>query len=228
MRFDQRDSQPQLRDNKSQIILLKSQKLASALYLVTKYMSDDDPLKWQLRDLSLRVSSSIDPIDLSAALQPIGQMVALIDIALHGQAVSQMNFTIIKQEYLSLRNMIMGERTKYNPVNEIPNLPNYYSSLPPTTLAPRTPSSMPANNHISGHKPLVQPSPYREGDSQRQQLILKFIKEKGWSSIKDIAGAVPNFSTKTVQRELIDLVRLGVLKKEGERRWSRYQLANTR
>lgn len=223
--MDQRDNQPNVRDNKSQLILLKSQKLASALYLVTKFMSDDDPLKWQFRDLSLKISSTVDPGDLSAVLKPIGQMISLIDIALYGQAVSPMNFAIIKQEYLSLRGMITSEQTRYNPINEIPNLPGYYS-LPAKTTPPVSSSNSQSLGHTIGHKTPLQPSSNLETtDSQRKQLILKFIKEKGWSSIKDIAKAVPDFSTKTVQRELIELVRLGTLKKEGERRWSRYQLA---
>ena len=60
--------------------------------------------------------------------------------------------------------------------------------------------------------------------NQRQKQILDYLKGKGWLSIKDIADTLPNFSSKTVQRELLELVDKGLLKKRGERRWSRYSL----
>lgn len=220
MKTDQRDNDSAIKDSKSQLVILKGQKLASAVYLISKFMSDDDPLKWQLRKMSLKVASALDLVDLSGALEPIRQMVSLIEIALHGQAVSQMNFSIIKQEYLSLRAAITSEQTKFNPLQQMSGYQTYPSISLPTSklLSPNISHKTTTDSSTN------QVGPARQSDP-RKQLILNFIKEKGWSSIKDIAAAVPNFSSKTVQRELIDLVRTGVLKKEGERRWSRYQLA---
>lgn len=43
--------------------------------------------------------------------------------------------------------------------------------------------------------------------------------------IKDITHAFPNVSEKTIQRELADLVSTGVLKKIGEKRWSKYTVS---
>lgn len=66
-----------------------------------------------------------------------------------------------------------------------------------------------------------------EERERRRETILTFIKDNNDVSIKDILK-IPylskNFSEKTVQRELIDLVSKGELKKEGERRWSRYSI----
>ena len=44
-------------------------------------------------------------------------------------------------------------------------------------------------------------------------------------TIKDFAKNIKDCSDKTIQRELISMVTSGVLKKEGERRWSKYFLA---
>lgn len=64
--------------------------------------------------------------------------------------------------------------------------------------------------------------------TSRQDLILSFIKKIGKEvSIKDIVGApaiAPFYGEKTIQRELLELVERGVLRKKGERRWSRYFL----
>ncbi len=61
--------------------------------------------------------------------------------------------------------------------------------------------------------------------TERKNSILKFIKEKREVGIKDIMTIVSGCSEKTVQRELLALVSSGILKREGEKRWSRYSIA---
>lgn len=58
----------------------------------------------------------------------------------------------------------------------------------------------------------------------RQQQILDFIKGHPASTISDIIAVVNGYSEKTVQRELINLIGQNVLRREGERRWSRYSI----
>lgn len=63
-----------------------------------------------------------------------------------------------------------------------------------------------------------------EKQKDRRERILRVIQNKGQVSIKDISKEVTDCSEKTIQRELVELVSKGVLKKEGERRWSTYAL----
>jgi hypothetical protein len=73
----------------------------------------------------------------------------------------------------------------------------------------------------------VQMSDRKQGKPQtsRSQAILTVVKAKGVVSIRDVAAVITDCSEKTLQRELLALVEQGVLKKEGERRWSTYRLA---
>ena len=59
----------------------------------------------------------------------------------------------------------------------------------------------------------------------RRARILALLQRNERVSIKDVARAITGCSEKTLQRELAALVAQGVLKKEGERRWSTYSLA---
>ena len=71
---------------------------------------------------------------------------------------------------------------------------------------------------------------------QRRELISKIIKaspagggdSSNGHSIKDIMSALKNsgevWGEKTLQRELVSMVNDGVLKKTGEKRWSKYFL----
>ena len=61
---------------------------------------------------------------------------------------------------------------------------------------------------------------------ERKKSIVQLIKDSGGDvNIKDISICIKGCSEKTLQRDLIALMQKGVLKKAGERRWSRYFLA---
>lgn len=62
-------------------------------------------------------------------------------------------------------------------------------------------------------------------DSQKDtQLrdIIDFVKKNGHVTIKDISSHFPKISQKTIQRRLLYVVDVGLLEKEGDKRWRRY------
>ncbi len=71
-----------------------------------------------------------------------------------------------------------------------------------------------------------------EKHEDRKTKIMDMIRGRknnttgeGSVMIKDITHAFPQVSEKTIQRELADLVATGVLKKIGEKRWSKYTVS---
>lgn len=62
------------------------------------------------------------------------------------------------------------------------------------------------------------------GERSRKDRIIDILKDKGSATIKDITDVVTDCSEKTVQRELIALIKDGIVHREGERRWSRYSI----
>lgn len=58
----------------------------------------------------------------------------------------------------------------------------------------------------------------------RQGRIIALLKNQTNLTIKDFVKVINDCSEKTIQRELIDLVDKGIVKREGERRWSTYSL----
>lgn len=114
---------------------------------------------------------------------------------------------------------------------------------PKSTLSGSISPANPKNAHISKNrlsiysdsinagpvdKPAQQPvarrDPVRDGFSPRQTQIMKEIRTMGQLTIRDLIGKIEGCSEKTIQRELLSLVEVGVIKKEGERRWSRYSM----
>ena len=64
--------------------------------------------------------------------------------------------------------------------------------------------------------------------NERRSALLKIIKdqkEHGMSAtIADLKKVFLSCSEKTLQRELVAMVKDGILKKTGDKRWSRYEL----
>lgn len=194
----------------------KTSKLSAAVYLVTNFLDDLDQIKWKLRHktLDLRANLTLGVKDaqtpsvwpIERILSDINEILSLIDIAVLDRRASPMNFSILRQGYLSLQtefqNYINGDWYK----NML--IPALSSKI--TDLSPRI------------TKEVRLPLGSRTSNSARREKIVTFIKQHNWSSIKDVAKSIPGVGAKTIQRELAGLVKTGVLKKEGERRWSRY------
>lgn len=94
----------------------KSDRLATALYLVTSFLSDNEPLKNRLRTLSLDLvkgafnvrygSTTPERIVLETLIANIGETLALLEVAFMAGDISEMNFIILKREYGLLRDRL--------------------------------------------------------------------------------------------------------------------------
>ncbi len=70
------------------------------------------------------------------------------------------------------------------------------------------------------HTPKVTYVP--KGNTDRRTALLTVIESRGAVTIRDLVSVVPGISEKTIQRELQAMIIDGILKKEGDRRWTTY------
>ncbi len=63
------------------------------------------------------------------------------------------------------------------------------------------------------------------GLKERKRRILGLIKEGEWISIREISTSLLEFSPKSIQRDLLEMVDSGILKKIGDKRWRKYSFA---
>ncbi len=61
-------------------------------------------------------------------------------------------------------------------------------------------------------------------DGDRRERIKVVLSAKGEATIKDITDIINDVSAKTIQRELNSMIEDSVVKRQGERRWSKYSL----
>jgi len=232
-------------------VVLKAERLTSALYLVTSLISDNDPLKWKLREKALHIFEGIKKIketkfgtnesvlvdfDPEHIVGQFDEIMSLIEVAMSAGTVSTMNLALLKQEYNVLKNYIADLGQKKWGQFLMTDM-NHRLSLPKGHIGQNLLShkkvsfSQPTNKSQVTHS-IKNSSPSLKGISSdssfktdRQVKIKASLKDKSWTSITDIAVSVPGCSIKTIQRDLSEMVDQGLLRKKGDRRWSRYMLA---
>ncbi len=218
-------------------VFKKTEKVTAALYLVTNLISDNEPLKWQIRKDALGLVSDILTLKKPTVSQinqvfgglvtTISELIALLKIAHLAEQISLMNYTILQKELT----LIMGSLESINseaisgnavllPQDffDTPSLPNYAPAVSKGQF--RTPNVL----KDSG----VQPQQTAQKDTvkdSRHDKIISLLKAGKPLGIKDFSNEIKDCSEKTIQRELLAMVETGVLKKTGERRWSLYSLA---
>lgn len=230
----------------------KTEKLATALYMVTNLFGDTEPMKWLLRTkVSALLSFIIGFKDVLESREyefsnevktKVLEVVSLLEVASRSGLVSPMNFSILKTEFMNLVHALATVRKETGGRTQFA-LPKTFFDVAQqhATHLRHTPATMAHADNVdhvysnkgqhSHIKDSVSFNSTQQEDhlnifkkTNRQSIIINLLKKKKDLTIKDIALVIRDCSEKTIQRELISLIEAGVLKKTGERRWSRYSL----
>ena len=193
----------------------KTERLVSAIYLLSNFLSDSEPLKWQWRTVGL---SLLNPSQsLTDKISVIKQLLSLLTIAHIGGLISEMNHRIVSYEFDTLLQAIRPEEKENNPQTFILSENFFKGTENPPALPPEVSKG---HNILSDRLSLLK----QKDKSNRQNLIVGLLKKGNELGIKDFTSAIKDGSEKTIQRELAVLVSKGLVRKEGEKRWSRYVL----
>ena len=226
----------------------KTEKLASGVYLVTSLLSDNEPLKWHLRRkagdflsfiFSYKDIPSSGMADFSHEVQAkVLELVSLLEISSIGGLISNMNFSILKQEYVSLIDTFNSFSSVPKDTYQ-PSIPRAFFDVPKNQLSSQIERDTTyAGNPIfptgeskmsfTGTKSVDSVGAVKDNFKRttRQNTILSLLRKKKELTIKDISDVIKNCSEKTIQRELISFIEAGVVKRIGERRWSKYSLVS--
>jgi hypothetical protein len=228
-------------------VFKKTEKITAALYLVSGLLKDDEPMKWELRDRGMDLlsssftASSSMPGDKNAVIQSLFsaalETISLLNVARISNLISEMNHDLLVREIDNIVRMLR-DRLAQNAQNagyilseSFFKTPNLFASgfKPDARTNPRTDSPSQAGQNRGDYTPQNKGTARISADStakktDRQDRILTILKDQSNLTVKDFAKVITDVSEKTIQRELLDLVQKGVIKKEGERRWSRYSL----
>lgn len=195
-------------------------KITEALYRTTDIMFDGEPLKWSLRQSALEIMNIVSGLNPSRVNEAnkldnlIRSLFFKLELASSGTYISKMNFDVLKREYSFLNNNVL-EQVK-TPI--LLDIPMYRTKLDVSDKV--------IMSDMVEEKPKQEPPEAKKlEESDRKSVIVSALKNSGPSSISDVARLFNGrIGEKTVQRELNSLVGVGIIKKEGEKRWRRYFL----
>jgi hypothetical protein len=235
-----------LKDNSAYLSYAKTDKLITALYMVTDIVDKEEPLRNKLRTLGAAILSDTHSTPHKAPSR-IAEVMSFLSIARALNIISSMNCDILEKEFYALDRSIKESISEVKILKTRIDLTEFFKE---ELEAPKpfAPLAGPARLGVQKGSTLMKalsdrklasgeaaPSLKNSGASkgQRRQDILNIIKINGGSAtIKDIKDKISNMSDKnnslvslgekTLQRELISMIEDGVLYKEGSKRWSRY------
>jgi hypothetical protein len=235
----------------------KTNKLITAVYMVTDIMDINEPLRNKLRTLMVSILSDTYNISDKTTAK-IKEIMSFLDVAVAVNLMSDMNSSILKKEFALLDQAIKDSLNKAHIPHNVVNIFDLFKEeLPPSTLVAED------NNFSIGHKnstrigvqkgsTLMQAIKDKTSNLVNKNLAQNdtdnffLIKQKRREDVLNIIKIFPEgvtikdinlkinsgrngekiYSEKTLQRELVSMIKDGVLDKTGEKRWSKYFIKN--
>ena len=239
------------------VIAKKTEKITTAIYMVTDFIHESEPLRSQLRTLGLALVSGTRRIGARSTephyaladevVRTADEIIVFVNLASTIGLVSEMNGKILINELEKVKAEIdrhYGGKTVLFATH-----PGYANILLSSSMFEVEPAEKMLENFDKGQTNFngqnsinTAQAPRKIETPERTEItpkksdigmkiarrndVLNVVRSKGRVSIKDITSLVKDMSDKTVQRELLGLVKEGVLIKEGEKRWSMYRIAS--
>lgn len=229
----------------------KAEKITTALYMLTDLIPDHDPMRQQIRTTALGVLSDTRTLTYALTgdlyfhvgkiISRSWELVSLIEVCVVVGFISDMNYNILKgalidfisdlrnkqriEGFKRLDDMKIGEGEATHLVLNA----DFFKLSPEEAVLPGTVSAVRGINkrHIEPtmsftKKPASHASSAPASGTDRREKLLALVREKRDIAIKDILSFFADVSSKTVLRDLNMLVEEGMIRRVGERRWSRY------
>jgi hypothetical protein len=191
------------------LIAKKSEKLVTALYLVTDLMSDNEHIKHGLRKNAVALLSSMNSLaqldvkdrvlELKMSLRAVTEIMSLLHVAVTTGIVSQMNGELLMEGFRSLQLVLEKKQPIFTKEmlhveneEELSNDKNFSSAVTSTSYDALTPLSI-ARLHENVHDLRRTQESLRqaqllakvEGKGQKKEIPVKDISESASDDIKD-------------------------------------------
>jgi hypothetical protein len=212
----------------------RSERIASAIVLLTNHLDANDPLCLQSRISALDILSKVIAIrdemrssnstgvsDLKISVRKTISLVRLLAVSgyisiqnaeIVVEALDELLAFLNASRRSSLSESVSISREDLIDVRE-------KSRFPEPHMIDRSSREKEVKDTISSQ---ASPEKASLSVSSRTQAILEVLRSHGEMGIRDVASNLPEYSEKMIQRELAELVAGGRVKKSGLKRWSRY------
>lgn len=201
-----------LKDHKRAYIYKKAEKLSQAVHVILVHVQTSNKITNKLSELSMQlIGEVLHNQNKTAGSACMLEIISLLQVGETAGIIAPKNSELLIREY----NYLLALSCEQNMQNV--DLDTHVDEVreQAKTLSLKNKSVAKAPINSQGHK---------GHSSDRKGQVLEMLKNRGALGIKDIARVITDCSEKTIQRLLNTLIKEGLIKKEGERRWSTYHL----
>ncbi|HEY4515161.1 MAG TPA: DeoR family transcriptional regulator [Candidatus Paceibacterota bacterium] len=203
-------------------------RLTVALYRMTDYFYEKEPIKFDIRErvnkalqsgtVLIQPEVSVNRKTIKDIKDSLNSLNVHCDVLEYSQIVSERNCGLIRDEIVSIIGGVENFESEYSIFDQVPQI-NVTIRQP--RQSQRDSVVVEGNVERSVGMYLNQSS-----KNDRRSKILEHVKKVGTVSIRDLSQVIKGCSEKTIQRELTVLINEGFVRREGDKRWSRYLIAN--
>lgn len=224
--------------------------LTLALYRVTDFFPQGEVLRKHLREKANEVLSRIAEYgfsqererDATAIVARVEAIKGYLKLARSMRWVKPVNLTVLEREYDGVHRSFTQEletlekKKRHEAEEELRTWEDFIVPLPSETVLERKEPSVLHKvdkkdlplELASRDKPNGGLAQISHDINERQKKILDYIRGASQAKVSDFFPFFGDISSKTIQRDLQDLVSRDILKKEGEKRWTVYTLNGVR
>jgi len=228
----------------------RAERLVAAIHILTNHIPAEEPSRVEVRRIGVNLLNSLlalrDEMRVSespgfrAVQASIRELISLVRVLSISGYVSFQNASVVIEALDELGNFLtasqrstLSESVTFSrddllgseglSVRTAMRKASTALSRTPRSKSKSSPEDIKDIKSIKDNTDLTPVSDMEETLNRRSEAILGILKSQGSIGIKDIASNVPEYSEKMVQRELAHLIALGLVKKTGFKRWSKYE-----
>jgi len=233
----------------AEIAYKKAERLVLATHLVTNFVPKNENVRESVRSNSqLLLALTLELRDglhstgsnsVNIVIAKVRLILSLLDVIHASGYISSMNLEVLKGAYAEFVDFLVKSKDGHSSDRLELNEEHFLSvtvnsngqkskgqneSLKDTNLKDSVKDTKNLKDRKSEDAPRPKSLRAKRKLKSRRMSVLDAVTKNSPAHIKDIAIEVTDCSEKTIQRELVSLVRDGVLKKEGSKRWTTYSL----
>lgn len=215
--------------------------LTLALYRVSDFFPQGEVLRKQTREKANEIFGGISEYGFSpdyeqesiGIIAKIQSLRGYLEIARSLRFVKSINLTVLQREYDNLESFFENElksakdRTQKPEQQEQKKEEDLVREVLPTWDEFTVHKATIKESKLEPRRTLQKTEFDPEVLNDRQKRIIEHVKSNPRVRISDFFSFFSGISSKTIQRDLQDLVGKNVLKKEGAKRWTIYSLPDS-
>jgi len=223
-------------DNYYKQIFKKTEKIVSVIFYILNNTDVEKKSETHISNIAGKAhfahenalrTLEVKPASSKEVLEQFAQALIALDSTLHVASVSG----VISSEVLGVLNaeidvVLRGLKTYLQDSGLTET--SFFDQLGNTyTPAPKAVGQRTARTSVgvqTGANESVSAAKTANTTMDRRERIRTILEAKGEATIKDISEIITDCSEKTIQRELNAMIEENLVKRQGERRWSKYSV----